>query len=79
MGNVAAQAHQNGSMISATSPSRMKAIQNIFFCMEGIVRVITALACTPVLHQSGDYTQEPNLGQVYSCPNWRPFMVGGVW
>ena len=38
MGKVAAQAHQNGSMISATSPSRMKAIQNIFFCMEGIVR-----------------------------------------
>ena len=34
---VAAQAHQKGSKKSATSPSSMKTIQNIFFCMGTIV------------------------------------------
>jgi hypothetical protein len=34
---VAAQAHQKGSRKSATSPSSMKTIQNIFFCMGTIV------------------------------------------
>ena len=34
---VAAQAHQKGSKISATNPSSMKTIQNIFFCIEAIV------------------------------------------
>ena len=33
MGNVAATAHQNGSVTSATSPSPAKISQNIFFCM----------------------------------------------
>jgi hypothetical protein len=31
---VAAQAHQKGSRTSASSPNSVKAIQNIFFCME---------------------------------------------
>jgi hypothetical protein len=31
---VAAQAHQKGSTTSASSPNSVKAIQNIFFCME---------------------------------------------
>jgi hypothetical protein len=34
---VAAQAHQKGSRKSATTPSSMKTIQNIFFCMRTIV------------------------------------------
>jgi len=34
---VAAQAHQKGSRKSATSPSSMKTIQNIFFCTRAIV------------------------------------------
>jgi hypothetical protein len=34
---VAAQAHQKGSNKSATSPSSVKTIQNIFFCMGTIV------------------------------------------
>jgi hypothetical protein len=34
---VAAQAHQKGNKKSATSPSSMKTIQNIFFCMGTIV------------------------------------------
>jgi hypothetical protein len=33
IGNVAATAHQNGSVKSATSPSPVKVSQNIFFCM----------------------------------------------
>jgi hypothetical protein len=33
MGNVAATAHQNGSVKSATSPNPAKISQNIFFCM----------------------------------------------
>jgi hypothetical protein len=37
IGMMAAQAHQKGSRKSATSPSRMKTIQNIFFCMRMIV------------------------------------------
>jgi hypothetical protein len=32
---VATQAHQKGSRKSATSPSKMKTIQNIFFCIGG--------------------------------------------
>ena len=35
---VAAQAHQKGSTKSATSLSSMKTIQNIFFCIEAILR-----------------------------------------
>ena len=35
---VAAQAHQKGSTKSATSPSSMKTIQNIFFCIGAILR-----------------------------------------
>jgi hypothetical protein len=35
---VAAQAHQKGSMKSASSPSSMKTIQNIFFCIGSILR-----------------------------------------
>ena len=34
---VAAQAHQNGSTKSATSPNSMKTIQNIFFCIVAIL------------------------------------------
>ncbi len=34
---VAAQAHQKGSKKSATSPSSTKIIQNIFFCIGGIL------------------------------------------
>ena len=34
---VAAQAHQKGSMKSASSPSNMKTIQNIFFCIVAIL------------------------------------------
>jgi hypothetical protein len=33
MGNVAATAHQSGSVKSATSPNPAKVSQNIFFCM----------------------------------------------
>jgi hypothetical protein len=33
---VAAQAHQNGSTMSASKPSRAKVVQNIFFCI-GVV------------------------------------------
>ena len=33
MGNVAATAHQSGSVTSATSPNPAKVSQNIFFCM----------------------------------------------
>jgi hypothetical protein len=33
MGNVAAIAHQNGSVKSATSPKPANISQNIFFCM----------------------------------------------
>jgi len=36
---VAAQAHQKGSRKSATNPSNMKTIQNIFFCIGAIVSV----------------------------------------
>ncbi len=35
---VAAKAHQKGSMKSANRPSTVKTIQNIFFCIEVIVR-----------------------------------------
>ena len=35
---VAAQAHQKGSKKSATSPSSVKTIQNIFFCIGRILR-----------------------------------------
>ena len=35
---VAAQAHQNGSRTSASSPSSMKTVQKIFFCMGAILR-----------------------------------------
>jgi hypothetical protein len=35
---VAAKAHQKGSTKSANRPSTVKTIQNIFFCIEGIVR-----------------------------------------
>jgi hypothetical protein len=31
---VAAQAHQKGSRTSASNPTSVKTIQNIFFCME---------------------------------------------
>ena len=34
---LAAQAHQKGSMKSASSPSNMKTIQNIFFCIVAIL------------------------------------------
>ena len=34
---VAARAHQKGSRTSATNPSSMKMIQNIFFCIGRIV------------------------------------------
>lgn len=36
---VAARAHQKGSTKSANKPSTVKTIQNIFFCIEGIVGV----------------------------------------
>ena len=32
MGTVAATAHQNGSIRSATSPNAVKLVQKIFFC-----------------------------------------------
>ena len=35
---MAAQAHQKGSTKSASSPSSMKTIQNIFFCIGAILR-----------------------------------------
>jgi hypothetical protein len=35
---VAAHAHQNGSRTSASRPSSMKTVQNIFFCMGAILR-----------------------------------------
>ncbi len=35
---VAARAHQKGSTKSANKPSTVKTIQNIFFCIEVIVR-----------------------------------------
>jgi hypothetical protein len=34
---VAAQAHQNGSTTSASSPNTVKTIQNIFFCIGAIL------------------------------------------
>ncbi len=40
MGMVAAKAHQKGSTKSANSPSTIKTIQNIFFCIGGIVGVL---------------------------------------
>ena len=45
MGMVAAKAHQKGSTKSANRPSTVKTIQNIFFCIEGIVRCWAAGGC----------------------------------
>jgi hypothetical protein len=57
---VAAQAHQKGSKKSATSPSSMKTIQNIFFCMGTIVvagNVSTQNPCPRVSMRMANWTK----------------------
>ena len=65
MGMVAAKAHQKGSTKSANRPSTVKTIQNIFFCIEGIVRCWAAGAVANC-RASLDWTAEGG------CPHIKP-------